>query len=918
MSAFTPLNNGTVDYKFNNREDFIFYILNAVAHDFIHDFNNYGRMAKILNYIMGLVRPAIGEASAGPIEASMSSTIAPLVTESVPDSSVYDSPVYETPVAPDTPDVPLELNQRDDVTRQRDIAVNVDINDDDGKPKNTMNITEDIPEKEMYNSQIEENFSNEEIGRIDVTSSDTVLQNVGGIVNTNINNYNEIKSSGGQKPGTRNFTKKMYLLQNLKEFVQECIFLVISKLKGGDATRIEKVGGKKIKQKGGSGIDIISKSLIIDTINDIIGEINEIKSENLMPLVHSFEYIMYSFSYLSIPNISPLEILNNSLIEESICIFIIGQCNTTNISEQAKLCLKALLSSSDRSLDILDKAAGILPSKFTSSKINTLNLNMQRGYPKSRVPYAMAPYRALGGAFNGTEYRNNKSSFQPLISAIDLFKQTQFYIGYSTTYSLGNHEQYFRDYNSFVNETNKPIIQEIVGINTFNVKNKMIMNSYTNIVKGGIGNRKYPKYFQDMVDTIKDLIITKTIEKFEDVLNRENGEISENIGDTSFTPPARRSVQNVSRLIATKVLELTGMTTVSRATGMVMTYKEGTTQSQSELAYQAYILRNVSDGYRITSIDDSLIDYFIEVYEGQPNIKINRDAITELNNRIRRCTKSSCRVINNAISATTDEGKNLKQAISNIVVCPTSSICDGMGSFGSCVPVKNKEFANMNFTISYPGERGESYYGQTNIKPDNSSVNINYGYTCGKLVLYNSIDIKIDTQPVVLEANYVFKNLINQIIAIWKTQTSVTDIDLLWKSLYKTDYFLSILKLGSQKSVGDIFQEINSTLYNGGYNQPVQNLITKQTYGLMGDRPSGVRIIKLLRDSLSGKNANASGGYIYDNNKSIVYFSQPISSGPRRGGKITRKKQNKIKITKSRRHVNSFTKKRKNKINRRK
>jgi hypothetical protein len=44
-----------IEYKFKTKDDLAFYILNAVCHDWIHDFNNYNRMGKILNVIMALV-----------------------------------------------------------------------------------------------------------------------------------------------------------------------------------------------------------------------------------------------------------------------------------------------------------------------------------------------------------------------------------------------------------------------------------------------------------------------------------------------------------------------------------------------------------------------------------------------------------------------------------------------------------------------------------------------------------------------------------------------------------------------------------------------------------------------------------------------------------------------------------------------
>ena len=61
--------------------------------------------------------------------------------------------------------------------------------------------------------------------------------------------------------------------------------------------------------------------------------------------------------------------------------------------------------------------------------------------------------------------------------------------------------------------------------------------------------------------------------------------------------------------------------------------------------------------------------------------------------------------------------------------------------------------------------------------------------------------------------------------------------------------FESIITLGSLKAIGDIFQEIQSTLNNAGYLNPPNNIgfNNKPTYGLMGDRPSGMRNIQIIK-----------------------------------------------------------------------
>jgi hypothetical protein len=185
--------------------------------------------------------------------------------------------------------------------------------------------------------------------------------------------------------------------------------------------------------------------------------------------------------------------------------------------------------------------------------------------------------------------------------------------------------------------------------------------------------------------------------------------------------------------------------------------------------------------------------------------------------------------------------------------------------------------------------------------------------------MYNFLDIYLNN-PIILQANYTFKSVINRIIDIWKAAPSASSGEELWIILENTDYFLSILKLGSQKAVGDIFQEINSTLKNGGYNVGT-SIDNKKTFGLMGDRPSGIRVIKLLKDVAEGANKNACGGYIATNiNNNLIYISNsmlplPLDNKPpnKKGGKTKKNKRNKKnkKSKKQKKIIQNKTKKNK-------
>jgi hypothetical protein len=310
------------------------------------------------------------------------------------------------------------------------------------------------------------------------------------------------------------------------------------------------------------------------------------------------------------------------------------------------------------------------------------------------------------------------------------------------------------------------------------VKTQIINNQHAS---AQTGVRNQMKNYQQMLDTIVDLVFTKCIEVYEDIKNKASAAVlaEGDSGDASSVKgDAKVSVQRVSRLVATKVLELTGLKPITELSDP-RTVRPTELSSQSDLNLEIEILNNVATydkGY--TSVDDLLIRYFIR-YNGRSNILSGDKAIEQLNKHIGNCTKTTCRIINNAVPSDT------KAQIDSLVVCPTSSVCDGMGAFGSCIkPAGKKEYANMNFSISYPGST-DSYYGETNIKPNGSAVNINYGIKCGSLEIYNFIDIILDSQPIVLQANYVFKNLINRIIEIWKTNAEVTDVEQLWRILYR-------------------------------------------------------------------------------------------------------------------------------------
>jgi hypothetical protein len=999
-----------VEYNFDNEVNFAFYILNAVAHDFIHDFNNYKRMNKILDDIM-LLGTSISVVSTSDYTASTSimNQLAEAAEEARELAEAQEVAAEEQlaqsaarasakRVRPENKsNQSQQLKQAQERASEQEIAartaartaraearaearaaLNAAIKEENNDIAYVIDNTTTEPTStesstyEMFQSQIETVCSDEEISMpIERTSSGPKTQQVYTVVQNNIGIFNRVNQSltATLRAGariTRGMTKKLYFLQRVKDFVQEGIFLIISKLQ---PQRTFGGGKRKIrKQTGGSrGIDIIQKSDIIDSINDIIREITAENSEdeNLMSLINVFQYIKYSFIYLSIPNISPLEILSNSLIEDNTCIFIVGQCNDIDIEKQAELTLTALLSSSqdmttpiiqDRTLLTADgkdgKMSGIMTPKNTPYKTpitsehlketikqvkETLNSNnssmpsneysLNRFYEGS-MPIAVragGSFRktrggqrggAGGTALNKEKYKNSKDLYDRFYDGI---LDTNNTYNFKDLYDNNTNTNFRTDdkatelYHHYsLDSLDKDIIKQIAGEQTFNVKDKTIKKSYDQFIQyRDASSRAAPRmandYKNEFFDTIIDLIIHKTIKHLEGIMNRSAARISpsssEGRSSSSISGEARDNVQKISKMLAFKVLELTGLGTHDDSGRITPVQLFG--NGNNDLNKQIELLANVANDTKYTVIDEQLLKHFLDnSVSGFPIIK-GLDAFNELERRVNSCNKTKCRIINNAIPAKTKISKILKATILKSIVCPTSSVCDAMNTFGSCVPLMNPEYKNMNYYISYPVDNPNYYLGQTNIKPNNNNVNVRYGYNYNGLNIYNDINICL-TKPVLLKANYVFKNLIEEIIEIWK-KSSVTEPSKLWEMLYNTKIFSDILKLGSQKSIGDIFQEINSTLANGGYEysnrqkNPDDFIANKFTYGLMGDRPSGIRVIKLLMNpaNLSMINPNASGGYISEgetqsNNNSLIYFSPPPpvrGGGRKNGGKITRKKR---------------------------
>ena len=895
--------NSTIQYNFTKEQDLGFYILNAVCHDWIHDFNNYERMGKILNYIMQLVpsRELV----------DVSTSLSAAVNE-------------DTQIDTLTSSSPAVMEQKPIITEEdRNI---LDTTNEENIPNDTPTLDPNVLSvKDLYDSQVDQYLEDTSLTSENTQIITDSLPQHQSIINNSIKAFNDIKKNTESYNMTRGNVRKINILQQLGEFIGECKLLIISKISsiigiggiGGIGGMRANEGSKKIIG-GASAIDVIKIDDITLSINNIIKEIDEttnISQDIKKNLKNIFELINELFINFNIQGISPLEKFNNSIITEITSMFIVNKCENINIQKESVLYLKTLLH--PLSLEV--------PSQpFAKSIYDTKPISLYRRdflTPQISSSSSSLTSVAAGGGFSAKVYTDNVDKWSQLDEKISLIKSSglnEIYTGKSNFSS--DIEKLYNEYKNFIGEIqDQAVLKLIIGQQMYNVKTKQIVNFYLSTKLGG---RNYIKNAQKLVDTINDFIFDKVINTYEDIRNKSQARLQPTSETTRISGEARGAVQQISKLVAKKTLELTGYL---NATGL----DTSKLNLNGDLTKQANIIMEIgNNGKGYTTVDNQLISYFNSTYGNNQLFKSGENANKFIIEQFKNCNNTNCRVINNAIP-----NGDVKNNIQRIVVCPTSSVCDGMGAFGSCInPTSTqKEYFNMDFNISVL--RSNNFYqGSTIIKPNKQAVNINYGFKFNNLEIYNFLDININTQPIVLQANYTFKGVINRIIEIWKSASTITTIDGLWNLLEYNDYFLSILKLGSQKAIGDIFQEINSTLNNGGYSVNT-NVNNKKTFGLMGDRPSGVRVLKLLKDFdpkiPSGVNPNATGGYI-GGDTSLIYI--PINfnddskkrkqnditndsnkSSRRIGGKNTKKKIKLIKKTYKKNNVNKSIKKRKHK-----
>ena len=268
----------------------------------------------------------------------------------------------------------------------------------------------------------------------------------------------------------------------------------------------------------------------------------------------------------------------------------------------------------------------------------------------------------------------------------------------------------------------------------------------------------------------------------------------------------------------------------------------------------------------------------------------------------------------------------------NNVLCPYASIVDAMPqcSYNSATKVGNIALVqkNMNFIIADSAHGAYyTYKGIINGINDNTvTYTIQLTSSGNQTLTLEMPNINLETSTI-LQANSVYARLLQFILQnineyfsddIVKsfgenTKEFSNYVKKFWYNLVLNDeIFQGLANIGMRKGAGDFFQEVFATFQNNG--GPGPNIVPDgPIYGLMGDRPSGVRCIffnLLGRDGNDAINQNNISGY------GTQTYDVIISAAPQEGGfkKIHRnKRKNNKKTRKNKRKINKKTRKNKRK-----
>lgn len=436
---------------------------------------------------------------------------------------------------------------------------------------------------------------------------------------------------------------------------------------------------------------------------------------------------------------------------------------------------------------------------------------------------------------------------------------------------------------------------------------KSIDSKYsTAIGNTDITNRRYESSKKDFITAsilFLKYVYSTIIQHEANVSAKLQAEIDKAENSSSLTPEQKQNVQMVSVTVATAgnkyMLGKMNKNNDGYRSNSIL-------RTECETIIEPIIRNQHVPG----TIDETIRNAFISYARGSPKFLGSLAAIKPV---VKQYNKDIV-VVNNAA---TDALKDLGIAKQKHI-CPTSSVSDAQGIFGSCSgKIQNKEFYPMDFQIK--NASGSIYYhGKTELKTvrGKTETKITYEANINDFYLPEveiNIDIGDNLNILSLSANTTFKYLLTTIISIWdrlfKNKPNVTTTEM-WNALQSKLVFIEMVSCGSIKSVGDLFQEINAVAEYGGYDQRQINpseFNKKFRIGANGDQPSGVRAAYMLLRANSGVNKRAMAGYLTQAQGVFAIRNdigdQPVRKGGRKTKKTNRKTRKQGKKRVSRKYI---------------
>jgi hypothetical protein len=341
--------------------------------------------------------------------------------------------------------------------------------------------------------------------------------------------------------------------------------------------------------------------------------------------------------------------------------------------------------------------------------------------------------------------------------------------------------------------------------------------------------------------------------------------------------------------------------------------------SQIKILSSIYLKKNVSSGKTGSGdIDDKLLTAFIKWlapgkggagnYFENAKLKVNTDKLV-LNNFWEKLgitppvNENLLFYINNAV--------NSKSGLPNFF-CPFASIMDGQptcNKLKSAIEKNGVEFGNMDIIIRDGNalERGVPTPGETmrfHIKTvynyETKSIEISAYLKIADEILINigttssgighdpshPIVVGLNEQRTPLEASECLREMIRVNFVVFGNNPSVNNWDDYLSKLDNNNDPASalarreIVSVSFRKLLGDLLQELNGVVNNGGYvvgpeyrNSTGKRIIPPNSLRLVlsNDRPSGIRTILLILLGKTGINPNSIGGLI--NNEGKFYIA---------------------------------------------